>query len=433
MSYPSSIKMHQGYTKLYFYLFIIIIFSYYFLLIYSQSQFMIFSLWCFVFFLSLINPSLGLISWIIILPYDIYLVQYYGYSPYMGLTPALIFGFFVYNIVLKFNYHIRVKSILFVYLLIFVSFASWFLNNEPQMYRNIVSILLLVIVFLIISWEIELKSSSFWMFCIAVIAASLLSIIEAGISNWSWRIDLGGNVRVISNIYGLNMVLLAGSMLSKPKSNYFIPLKKAKIAALILFCLNGILLFYTVSRGVVLSVLISTSFMYLICCFWKNASINFNKKYYFWIAVSVMAIGAVGIHYFGSAGQQMLSRLLLSPLENIRISIWKETINQLEGFQWLVGAGLGTFRVLSPTNAYAHSVYVDTFVNLGIIGLIILLGFMIATTINLIKKRDVLGLGLMVFLAVSFSTHGSLSNKYFWLILALCYGLSIVKNGMSAE
>ena len=111
----------------------------------------------------------------------------------------------------------------------------------------------------------------------------------------------------------------------------------------------------------------------------------------------------------------------------------EETINQLEGFQWLMGAGLGNFRVLSPTNSYAHSVYVDTFVTLGIIGLIILLGFMIATTINLIKKRDVLGLGLMVFLAVSFSTHGSLSNKYFWLILALCYGLSIAKNGMSAE
>lgn len=428
MSNYSNIALNLGNTKLSLCITTMVAAAF-LLLLFAPSSIVMYFLWFFVGLLSTINPSLGIYSWIIFLPYEIYFVQYYNFSPFLGLTPALLLGYIIYASFKKFSYSVKINSILFICLFFISSLIAWIFNLEPEMYRNIVSLALLLAVFAVISWEIELKPNSFWLFSLAIVIASLLSLIGVGVSGWGWRIDLAGNVRVISNLYGINMILLAGSIMLKQNSKYLIPFKNFKTVAIALFLLNGVLLFLTVSRGVVISVLVSITAMYLACWFYKKSGIGFNKRYFIWIIVSAFSIGAIGINYFERIGGQMITRLMLSPFEDVRFSIWNQTINRLDGFEWFFGAGLGKFKDLSPISAHAHSVYIDTFVSLGFLGLIILSGFILLTLVKVIKKRDILGLGLTMFLILSFSTHGSLSNKYFWLVFALCYGLSMRRMG----
>lgn len=396
-----------------------------FIMLYNfPSISMLASVCLYVVFASMINPVSGIALWVLFLPYENYYLGALSFSPFIGLTTALAFGYFLNLIMQKSSPNIKKELLVISFSFIILAQLTWLFNPYPEMYRHLVSLAISLLIFLIISTVIQTRAYSFWVLSIIIIVASMISISTVEISGW--RIDMGGNVRALSNVFGLSLIFLTSGLLFK-QYEVLLPYNKtrsiASLSSISLIFVIAVFLLLTVSRGVILALLLSVAVMLYYGFKWARFKISLNYRNLIIFLVTLGLTTYIGLNYLGRTSEQLIRRISQNPFENVRFQIWESVFNSLNGLEWLFGAGLGSFRQLSA-GYYAHSIFIDTLVSLGFIGLSVLLIFLFLIYRRMVKSKNILGLGLITYLIISFATHGSLANKYFWVIFAICHGLT---------
>lgn len=375
---------------------------------------------------AIINPAYGVAGWIIFLPFESYFTQIIAFSPFIIATPILLFSVYLHGLIsLKLDF--AILGLIFSSTFIMFAMVSFVFNPLTGNLRNISSLLLLLLTFLAISWSIYTYKDAFEIIKKSINIAFLLSIFISFVlsgSGSNWRIGIAGSVRMLSNLLGLTLITLFSTILfNQKRKNSF----KQQAPYLLLMILAGMTLFMTVSRGVLLSVLLSVVSLTICYVYWNRGCLN--KKNIFLSLASTAIITVLGFTFVDSyfTNGQLARRFFGSFLNNTRFSIWISTLQQLSPVELIFGTGPGSFRstaLLAGFDFYAHSIYMDTWVTMGLLGLLALLLFIAFVCWNLVKKKSALGLGLLVYTLISFATHGSLSNKFFWLNLSLVYGLA---------
>jgi len=73
-----------------------------------------------------------------------------------------------------------------------------------------------------------------------------------------------------------------------------------------------------------------------------------------------------------------------------RIVYWQKTIKIMELRDWLIGAGPGSFRVVKPVKSIvleAHNEYVQSLFELGVVSIVMIVGYIMSTVIEFIKSN----------------------------------------------
>lgn len=251
------------------------------------------------------------------------------------------------------------------------------------------------------------------------------------------RLALGESIRQLSNIIGLGLILLVALYYfkKKPQNNlYVIPqhqiINKLKILFILVFVFG---LISTMSRGVIASVSISI-FSLIAFTFFRNIKwSNFHA-----IAKGTLLLGllfSIGLYY----GDTLLDKLnirtnvlaeRLSGEEveggtSARMRIWEAGISGLEGPEIIYGHGMSSFKMLANKkgyNYYSHSVFVDTLVTTGILGIIVLIVMYLALIRGVLWYKDIVIFSLILFSIFNYVTHGSITSSGFWYSIAICIG-----------
>lgn len=209
---------------------------------------------------------------------------------------------------------------------------------------------------------------------------------------------------------------------------------------------------FTWSRGAWLGMLIAVAIFLAIS----------DKR---WIFVGVLAIVLVPVALYLSGNSAIVERVLsigntADTSTAYRVSIWRASIKLLGDF-WLPGIGVGSdaYKAVYPVYAltgadfalHSHNLYLQFWVETGIIGIISLLSLSLAFLRNTfsakvvknIKKSDVakltvaLGAGFVGFMVQGLTDYVWYNYKIlmiFWIIIALgISGSLIIKNDCGGE
>lgn len=303
--------------------------------------------------------------------------------------------------------------------------------------------LLFVLNFLVISIVIQQiikDEESIYLIANAFITSGILATLTSYfLSGGEFRrLALGESVRQLSNIIGLGIILLIALyyIKKKPKNNLYVIyqykiINKLKVLFIIVFIFG---LISTMSRGVIASVS-SSIFVLIAFTFFKNIK-QFNMQA---IAKGSLFLGllfSIGLYY----GDTLLNRLnvrtdVLSErlsgeeIEGgtaVRMKIWQAGISGLEGPEIIYGHGMSSFKMLANQkgyNYYSHSVFVDTLVSTGVLGIITIIVMYLALFKRMLWYKDIVILSLILFSIINYVTHGSITSGGYWYAIAMCIGL----------
>lgn len=303
--------------------------------------------------------------------------------------------------------------------------------------------MLLVLNFMIISIIIQQiinnKENVFLIANAFILSGVLATLTSFFLSGGEFRrLALGDSIRQLSNIIGLGFVLLVALYYfkNKPQNNPYVVLQysvinKLKIPIIIVFILG---LISTMSRGVLASVSISI-FSLLAFTFYKNLKyLNMSK-----IVKGILVLGLLSwvvlnygdtvLNKLNIQTEVLAGRLSGEEVEggtSSRFKIWNAGISGLEGPEIIYGHGMSSFKMLANKkgyNYYSHSVFVDTLVTTGVLGLIVLLTMFLSLIRGVWWYKDIVIFSLILFSIVNYFTHGSITSSGFWYTIAICIGL----------
>lgn len=265
-----------------------------------------------------------------------------------------------------------------------------------------------------------------------VLVMSLLSlaivwmpILHAG-GSFSGRLTVLGNVRGAANILGFVSVLLVSFLLFKRYS-----LSKCIGYLFFVFALMLLAsLFLTQSRGVIISVFVSLFsgfFVFLIFEFIRRptrARFRGLGAPLLFVVISVSAL-------FNYLGQGFVRRLgWAGDSVGIRVEIWNSAISQMTLLQHFFGAGIASFRDLalrSDYDFYAHSLYVDTYVSLGMFGFLFLILIFSYIFIAAVLRGAHITVTTFLYLMFAFYSHGALNSLVFIFMFTFLISLLIIE------
>ena len=256
-----------------------------------------------------------------------------------------------------------------------------------------------------------------------VLVMSLLSlaivwmpILHVG-NSFSGRLTVIGNVRGAANVLGFLSVLLFSFLLFK---RYAL----SKWIGYLFFVLALMLLaslFFTQSRGVIISVFVSLFsgfFVFVISELLRRPA----RARYRGLGLRLIFIGIAVVTLFNYLGQGFIRRLgWAGDSIDIRVEIWNSAILQMTLLQHFFGAGIASFRDLalrSGYDFYAHSLYVDTYVSLGMSGFLFLILIFSYIFIRAVLLGAHITFTTFLFIVFAFYSHGALNSIPFILMFA---------------
>ncbi|MCH4890652.1 O-antigen ligase family protein [Acidaminobacter sp. JC074] len=375
------------------------------------------------FIVIVMNPTLGYCIWIMSYSF------YYTLGDVLNFQPHYIFfGLMFFSMLMqlfrdKLN---KLSSGLIMFFLSFIVIAAISTLTSRDISYSIAPLMLVIqiaVLFILVESTLKSDKKIFRLFnysmLLAVIATFVVLLINGDILG-AGRIGIGGNVKKVANIVTPTILILTLQMYDK-KSMYY-P-EKYSLPKLGVFLISSILLLiFTVSRGPILAIAISIIFVLLI-----HRNRIFNKKDYIKfvivIALFILVIALLLPFINSSITNNELERLYKDKWsENPRWDIWLGALSELEGSEFLWGAGLGlyqTLELISGHNYYAHSVYFDTLVTAGSIELLLLISFLGYHFRLIIKNKNLYGTGILTLIIVTYSTHGSMTgSQEFWVMCA---------------
>ena len=263
------------------------------------------------------------------------------------------------------------------------------------------------------------KVSAYWFFIyfsISSLVIILLPMVADGIA-FSGRLTANENVRAAANATGFFIVYFL--------TYIFFQSKKIQAREFLVLCLliglGVTVLLLTASRGVFLSIMAALTVGILMAFAGSILRGRVKLSTITVLTSPVMLIGASII--FQYHGSLMLARLdRVEQGLDIRISFWLAAIDQMSFMSYLIGNGVATFRDLANLGGfdyYAHSVFVDTFVSSGFIGLSVLLTLIFSLFVFSMRQEKYQTVSMLVFIVVAFSTHGALNSFPFLIYFSI--------------
>lgn len=238
------------------------------------------------------------------------------------------------------------------------------------------------------------------------------------------RLAFGDNVRSLANSLGLPILLLSAFIIDETQIN--ISILNKRVAFLMLTVFTGLLIL-SASRGVIFSLVIALSFYVL-----TNFNVKILKSLILWFIPSGIIV------YFILSNHDLISKFSIDRIlvftSNNRTLIWSSTLRGFLDnifFRILFGTGVENFSSIAThyygKTVYAHSVFFDTLVSLGVTGFVILVLFLISIGMNCIQSRSKLTTLILIYTVVSFLGHGTVHHVVFWINITIVYTLNSIK------
>lgn len=376
------------------------------------------------------QPVMGLVGWIMGYPYFNIFTDATGVLGYFVLSPLVVLAF-LSHILKKNQIQIPVKIMVFGMIMILTAATSLLFSGSRN--NSIISfgmLLMAVFILIVIINIVKANPENFFVlneaYIFAVIAIFLSTLMTDGLFGVG-RLSLGESIRRVANVTSPAIIILYIELFLRLSKNEktILNRKRPLWMILILFLISIIVLLSTVSRGALMAVVITGFFVFVFNTFLNKTKGNPIRRIPLYALGTALILWAIRFVEQNIAGNY-LSRARVSNFGgNLRWDIWKGAIEQMEPYEYIIGAGPNVFRelaLLSGYDFYAHSVLIDTFVTLGIVGLIALCTFIAGLLIKSIKRRNIYSFGMTVLLIWLYSTHGNLTGSLdFWTLLSLAY------------
>lgn len=329
-------------------------------------------------------------------------------------TFTLAIFFFIYFFVLSFLFNGNHDTISFLILTFIL--LQFFISVSAYMYRNPDKIIF---------------------FFTGVILAGIISFLIAQVQTaeslvTERRIGLDGGVRTLSNSLGLSLItiiLFLKMGLHNINRGRFRLFFMSICIISILVCSLGLVL--SASRGPTIGVLLALIATFILKD--KKKTVTKSKKKYVYLITFVGAI-AIGFNYiidyaeknFDGAFQYAYERIYnTSVAEESRFEIWGAALQNVGLENLFLGYGPKGFTKWSMIFSrdgslfYAHSVFIDALFAIGYVGLLVLIYIIFSFFIGFWKVKSPVGIAFVIFILISFTTHGKVYSNHFWITL-LC-------------
>lgn len=399
-------------------------------LFYSKSTFLAYSFALLIFIYSFINIKLGIMTWAVITPISGGLE---GELYFFIYTPTVVFMYFMLLIfskekIYKTNFHLLLIS-----LLIFIILGTIF-SGFYEYFHVIIYVTLLFAMVFLISQIIIKDINTFYYLANGLIGAALIATISSYFLSEQdsiRRLALGDSIRQLANIIGAGILLLFILYFDKRNTynSSFLPLNKLKWLILI-FLLFGLI--FTMSRGVILALMVSTIIFFGHILYRNRLKIKSIVMKILLVFLVLFLLKIYGSHYISHLGlnvdllSERFSDESVQGGTSSRNAIWLAGISGLEGLNILFGSGLSSFRMLALKKGYdyySHSVFVDTFVTVGILGSVFYFYFLFYQCYYTIKFKSFSIASILIFVFLSYLTHGTIKSMGFWILISICVGL----------
>lgn len=374
------------------------------------------------------HPAMGLVGWIMGYPYFSVLTDSTGVLGYFVLSPLV--GSALFSLIArKISIHVSAQMALSGLALAGVASLSLVLSRNPQtglvaLGMLIVALFIVVVVVAVVKQypeSLPIMNEAYVLAVVSVFLSTLLTDSLFGVG----RLSLGDSIRRIANVTSPALIFLYLELILRPMKREIelFSRRRPTLVVLILLGLSVVVLLSTVSRGALMAVVATALLTLVYVALFIRPRLNPVKALVTYAAGSSIVIWAIGFVRANMSGNY-LARIRVSSFgDNVRWDIWRKTIEQMNAYEYLIGVGPGKFRelaLLGGYDHYAHSVFIDTFVSLGIIGLVLLSGFLVALLFSSVRKKDIYAFAVTVLMIWLYSTHGNLTGSLdFWTLSAL--------------
>lgn len=399
---------------------------------------------------------LGLLLICIRMNFDLGLAVYLLLMPLVGAMDVSIFLQIIYTIVVCIAFFIKIFN--GSLRLISTNFATYpflitllaFLGMLFTGYFDYIHVLVLLILTLTVSYIIVQRlvhsKENVYLIVNALILAGVLATVNSFLltEEESTRLRFGDNVRLLSNTVGASLMFLTYFYFIKRKITISSALIKSQFkiirflrVPIALILIAG--LFATMSRGVMISLSVALFFLII-----YNLFVNVKKfklwsltKMLFWvflIGLIAYRFGLIFLSKFNIRTDLLIERFSQGSVESgtgIREKIWNAGYSGLEGGELIYGHGISSFQMLAKSNGYdyyAHSVFMDTLVTAGFLGLGVLILFFLKICRNIILNKAYDLFAFLIFLILAYFTHGTITSNGFWILLSIIFGLSFYQS-----
>lgn len=398
-------------------------------LFYFPNLFIVLILKTIIGIVTMVSPVVGLSFYLISSVTDLVLESRLSLD--MSLVTVASYLSFLFGIISNFlvnKRYVKTNEMHVKFVLIFGVWVciSMLINFKIEDLSSYIILFMNLGVCLTVAWVVGEKEMATGMtFNSIFVAAIILMVFGFVTGEHNWRLSIFRNVRSIANVVGLTLVVYAGCYLNKMNQDVgkLLFLTRYKILNIISLGMLFIGLVFGLSRGMILTVVLSVMNMFLFGLLWKKQMEIKKGKTVIFISLIVLLVG-ISIKFFLD-NPVYLNYISKNPFENVRFKIWMAAISNIEGVNWIIGSGIGQFKNLANLgglNFYAHSIYVDTLASLGLIGVFIMFYYLLHLGFGLFKTKNILGLGVYTYLIMAFSTHGHINTSLFWIALGFVMG-----------
>lgn len=327
----------------------------------------------------------------------------------------------------------------YVFALTFLCFISSLITGYLDYFHVLAVYILIFLASNIIAQQIIKNEENIFLIGNAFIASALIATVSSFFTSDDYsRLGLADSVRQLSNLIGTGLVLLVTLYFVKCKPyNDKINVNQYKFInrvkwGLIVALIAGLVT--TVSRGSILATSLSVGVLLLLSFVeslrrLKVKSLVKGGVILVTFATLTFAYGVRILESLNFRTEVLLRRFDTEEMEGgtgIRERIWEAGISGLEGSKIIYGHGVSSFRMLASKKGYdfyAHSVFVDTLVTTGLLGLSVLLLLLLSLFFKGVKYWDLVVIPILVFVVFNYITHGTMKSDGFWYLLAICAGL----------
>lgn len=376
--------------------------------------------------------------------YAIYIATGSIFFPYY-LTAIIIIGVLFYFLMRKNIFQLMKQTPASFYIVGAIILGS----VTSLIYHNYIGFLASVMIFIIVLYSFYLRAimdsklleKLLTLCCVLSLSCVILAIYQyvnishsLGYSVWQLHIENSPLHRVTANFLNSNyyamiiefVVMIACYKLINCKNKY------QTIFYIICIACNIFALYLTGCRTAWFSFVLAVPAL-----FWLNK----NKKM-FWFSMCFIGLCLLSLLFFPEILRSDPDSTL-----SVREDIWKTAFAIIKTHP-LLGQGPLTYMhayagFLGPYTQHAHSIYIDPFLNFGLLGTILILIYVIRTCRDVIKlythKINQPLAGLIVAFCLCVGVHGILDTTLFWIQTALLFllvfsvALPLSKNKMREE
>lgn len=358
----------------------------------------------------------------------------------------------LYHLLTKRHVSIPIHMVLFYVLIASLGALSILVGDSDvggpaELYTLVSPLLLSFVTALFISRDRKNVSLLATAFILTALIAIPLAIMELGTLEGLGRyLRLGGGVSPLAGLLGPAVLFSVMALFwaspwnreTEVPGRVRLPLADKPILALAVLAVSGMALVATMNRGVILGTLLAMLALLLMpqasSVYRRTKRVGMRRLLLTYLLIGAIAAGFLTVED-ASIGDRLERRLRSIPQQvasDSRYRIWDAALQTMQPHEIIFGGGLGSFEERTVRGGLArpftpHSFYVDILVCMGLVGLAVILGMMLALFLRSLKKRDVLAVTLLAYLLFAHLTRQSSTSLYPWIILGAVYGLASVR------